>query len=216
MGIDSKLFDKEGLTMKSSNKITVFIIIIMAAFLFTSCGDGETQNSASSSSNGAVDNGSLQHGNQLSPPKRDMLNTLKTKMAGDHFVRYTYDTSYQFDFYQINTIVEEDDCLFNLLTCTSFTNNRHTTGYEYQSETQSSIDHLYGSSRTEAINQLIQILNAAVDVKSFGYNYYGILQANGESYYFDLSLPLGANPVGYYDYPNNEGYILKQVNGYDI
>ncbi len=184
-------------------------LLLALLLTFFSCGKNEV-----------VDGTTTVEGiSQVSPINQNMADQLKEYsdfIRDDKFVKVNI--SYEFELFKIETETKVEDCFFDLLSCTQVDTNKLILGTERRQETLDSqnVTHALGSTRTEVINRMLDILAKAVSGYNYGYGRFVVAHSTGETYYFDLNLPLSANPTSKYNYSNNEGYSLTNSGGWYV
>jgi hypothetical protein len=185
----------------------IHLILFVVVTILVGCGK---ENSVVS---GAISE-SLANVNPVNSQMAQALKQYRDFISQDKFVRASI--NYEVDLFRMEQNLEVDKCFFNLLDCTENKVTKVDLGTERRSEVynSNSITHRYGNDRTQVRNELVRLLDQAVSGYSYGYNRFVIALTNGESYYFDLNLPLSANPVQFYNYQTNEGYVLSNGGGW--
>ena len=112
--------------------------------------------------------------------------------------------------------VKVEECFFDLFDCTETVTDKEVLGSETRSETYNSevMVHRLGTTRITVLNGLNSILDRAVSGYNYGYGKFVVALENGETHYFDLNLPLSANPISAYNYVTNEGVALQNGGGW--
>lgn len=200
--------------------LLVFVMLSLLGML-SSCGKDDNNNTAPPP-------------NPYSPPpvppidpgQVQYLNQVRAFVANDQFYK-TYATI-RFNYYRYErnvTTPEPDECeIFGIeFTCYDYTNYNYSDiiGEFTNVETaygNNSMTHILGASRAVTRTNLTNILNSAISVTPYNsyytggfYSTQGVFQVQlntNEYYLLNFNLPLGANPVGYYNYSTGQGYTL--------
>lgn len=181
-------------------------LLLMILLAFVSCGKNKVVNSS------IVD--SLASVSPVNTQMAQNLSEYKQFIESDRFVKVSI--SYDFELFKMTNGVTVDKCFFNLLDCTSTSSNKSVLGSETRTETlnSESVTHSLGSTRTAVRTQMVNLLAQAVSGYNYGYGRFVIALSNGETYYFDLNLPMSANPTSRFNYATGEGYSLQSGGGW--
>lgn len=181
-------------------------LLFVTLFLFASCGKNQV-----------VDSSVVDSLSNISPVNTQMAENLaeyRQFIESDRFVKVSI--SYDFELYKMSNNVTVEQCFFDLLDCTSTSSDKQTIGTETRTETvnSESVTHSLGTTRTAVRTQMVNLLAQAVSGYNYGYGRFVIALSNGETYYFDLNLPMSANPTSKFNYSTGEGYSLQSGGGW--